>query len=174
MGGADLRGVSNGEEVTGLESSDDGTAEPVHQLIYTSAATVRFDDDALSTLLGLARARNEALGITGLLLYDTGSFIQVLEGPRTAVEALYAKIGTDPRHTTCRLLYRGEADERDFPDWGMGFVVVRRGELDAVPGFRDFFTGGVGVLHVDEEAERVRGVLEAFREGRWRERAEIA
>ncbi|MCA9738410.1 MAG: BLUF domain-containing protein, partial [Gemmatimonadetes bacterium] len=72
------------------------------------------------TLLEGARATNTRLGVTGLLLFHEGSFIQVLEGPPDVVEALYARIETDPRHGGALVLSRGLVEERSFGEWRMG------------------------------------------------------
>ena len=72
--------------------------EFVLQLGYASAATVEFSDDDLRELLAKSRSNNMAAGITGMLLYHEGSFLQVLEGPSEAVEHLYARIRRDKRH----------------------------------------------------------------------------
>ena len=50
------------------------------QLIYVSKATRALDKEELTTLLGKIRPNNSRLGITGILLHDSGSFLQVLEG----------------------------------------------------------------------------------------------
>ncbi|MHB1206888.1 MAG: BLUF domain-containing protein, partial [Rhodospirillaceae bacterium] len=76
------------------------------QLIYASAAVKPFTPEALKVLLAKARAKNSAAGITGMLLYHAGSFLQALEGPNDAVASLFKVIEKDPRHTTVRLLFR--------------------------------------------------------------------
>jgi hypothetical protein len=136
------------------------------QLVYTSAATRRFDEAALATLLERARARNHALGITGMLLHHQGTFLQVLEGPEAAVEALYAKIGADPRHKNAMVLQRRTIEERDFGDWEMGFVAGAR--LKRLPGFSDFLATGGGLATLSAEAAQVTRILSQFRQGRWR------
>ncbi len=74
------------------------------QIVYASAATSGFTQKDLVKLLGLARERNTAAGISGRLLYHNKSFLQVLEGPRERVDALFTKIAKDPRHKNCLVL----------------------------------------------------------------------
>ncbi|MDQ3001158.1 MAG: BLUF domain-containing protein, partial [Fibrobacterota bacterium] len=66
--------------------------------IYASAATVEFSNLDISTLLEISRTNNSKLGVTGILLHDSGSFFQVLEGEPEVITSLYEKIGKDKRH----------------------------------------------------------------------------
>jgi len=91
------------------------------QLIYTSRAVFRFTPKALTTMTRGCHRRNQAKGITGLLLFGGNRFIQIIEGERQAVEDLYDnKIARDPRHTDCMVLAREACTSRLFPDWRMG------------------------------------------------------
>jgi len=57
-----------------------------------------------------------------VLCFASGIFLQVLEGGRTAVNRLYNRIVTDPRHSDVELLAYEEIDERRFAGWAMGQV----------------------------------------------------
>ncbi len=106
------------------------------QIVYASAASVPMPQTVLADMLIHARAKNQRINVTGFLLYDQGSFLQVLEGPPAAVEALYATIAADPRHQRLRILSRKTVAEREFGDWTMAFV---RQEDDPVPeGYLDY------------------------------------
>jgi hypothetical protein len=72
-------------------------------------------------LLHQCRENNRRQGITGMLLYNDGNFVQVLEGPQEAVDRLLATIKHDLRHKGVLELLRGDLAERQFPDWSMGF-----------------------------------------------------
>ena len=145
---------------------DSAQDEPILQLIYASAQTTPFDDEALLALLEVARTNNEDLGVTGMLLYHEGSFIQVLEGPEATVEALYAKIGEDPRHHRTQVLFSCLQPERDFDGWSMGFHRIDPDHDDLPAGFSDFLTGGTLALN-DADGGLFRNLLLGFREGRF-------
>lgn len=139
----------------------------VYQLVYGSTATVEFDEPTLLELLQGARKNNDSLGVTGMLLYAEGAFLQVLEGEREAVEALFGKIEGDARHTGTRVLLKAEVEERAFEDWSMGFHYAT--SLAALPeGLSSFMQHGA---RNDQEAGAARRALSAFRDGRWRESA---
>jgi hypothetical protein len=96
----------------------------VKRLIYCSQATHDVSPDELVALLGVARRNNERLGLSGMLLYSSQSFLQVLEGPAAELEATYARIRADDRHAALRLLMDAEVPAPLFPDWTMGFEHV--------------------------------------------------
>ncbi len=92
------------------------------RLIYSSDAIdgLRYAD--FVSLMAKAEELNAAQGITGMLCYGSGHFLQALEGERAAVNALYHHIAIDPRHTRCQLLRVEEIDTRDFAEWSMKII----------------------------------------------------
>ena len=142
-------------------------SEPTIQLAYVSAATRPIDEAELAELLRVARCNNEKLGISGLLLYQDQSFIQVLEGPEAAVDATFSKIEADDRHEESRVIYRGTTDEAIFEGWSMGYMSTTK--VDDLPeGFHPFLRSGFR-RKLDDEEYVVRNALLAFRDGRWRQ-----
>lgn len=113
--------------------------QPLYHIIYHSLATGPdgLSPAALAGLLRQARAYNQAHRLTGLLLYaaPTKEFVQVLEGPRDEVEAIYQKIAQDERHKHAFVLHEGTAASRMFPDWRMGFVAADEQDLRATTGY---------------------------------------
>jgi hypothetical protein len=101
----------------------------VRRIIYCSQATRDFGPDELVQLLGLARERNTAAGLSGMLLYCSQSFLQLLEGGSQALDRTYTKIAADDRHTNLRLLMDTEVAAPLFPDWSMGFEHVDDEEM---------------------------------------------
>jgi len=111
---------------------------PLHQIIYISSAKAELTEDALLELLASSQKRNAARGITGLLLHADGSIIQVMEGPEDAVKNLYQKVAADSRHGVVTLIANRSIEQRDFPEYKMGFKRARREEVEEqIPGFTD-------------------------------------
>lgn len=110
-----------------------------YSLAYESQASVPLTAPDLLDLLEQSRENNARSGVTGILLYRHGTFLQVLEGPHAAVDALYATIAHDPRHRDVSTVLVEDRVERRFPDWTMGFADVA-GELSDVDGFNDVLT----------------------------------
>ncbi len=99
------------------------------RIIYASQATTDFSPDELVALLERARHKNSKCGLTGMLLYCSQSFLQVLEGDEAALAATYARIKADDRHSNLRLLMNLVITTRLFPDWTMGFEHLDDEEL---------------------------------------------
>ncbi|MBB4842933.1 hypothetical protein HNP55_001448 [Paucibacter oligotrophus] len=96
------------------------------RLLYASRATAPMDEATLAAILKQSREHNLAEGVTGLLCYADGIFIQLLEGGRDAVNARYKAIVADPRHRDAILLSYEEMSERQFAGWSMGSVNLQR------------------------------------------------
>ena len=90
-------------------------------LIYVSAATPAFKRSDILEILKASREANGKKGITGMLLYMDGNFMQVLEGEAEVVDELQRKIAKDPRHGGLITLIREPIKTRDFSDWKMAF-----------------------------------------------------
>lgn len=96
------------------------------RLMYASRATGEISSEDLVAILKKSKANNPGQGITGVLCYSGGVFLQVLEGGRAAISALYNKIINDPRHRDVMLLSFEEIAERGFASWSMGQVNLQR------------------------------------------------
>ncbi|WP_413602264.1 BLUF domain-containing protein [Curtobacterium sp. Curtsp57] len=129
----------------------------LHSLVYMSSARERFDDDELETILSYARERNTGDGLSGLLVYRAGRFMQLLEGPYDAVMATYARILEDDRHHDVSLLVEESIHTRRFPEWTMAFDRDESSELPE--GFSSFL--GSGDASADQS--RARELLRWFR-----------
>ncbi len=89
------------------------------QLIYASQP-FGFDRSILAGILVGARRNNKRDGITGALICRQDIYLQLIEGPTAAIDALYAKIKVDDRHQDVEPLARDDAvTQRMFPDWEM-------------------------------------------------------
>ena len=113
------------------------------ELLYTSTATEEMSDDTLAGLLEVSRRNNAAAGITGLLLYHEGTFMQVLEGEKEAIMNLYQRIVLDPRHTGSRVLWQVAVEAPTFSEWAMAYRV--RGDVDPtrLKGYSRFLEDGL-------------------------------
>ena len=135
-------------------------------LIYCSAATRPMNESELRKLLVKARAKNARLGITGILLYENGSFFQVLEGVPEVIDRLFNEICQDNRHNKVSTIIRESIFKRAFSEWTMGYPNVSLQELDEIIGLNDFFAEGSSLTEITPG--RAKKILAAFRDGRWR------
>jgi len=91
------------------------------RLLYASRA-VDSSAEAIETILAKSRQYNPTCGITGILCYGGGIFLQAIEGGRMAVSDLFGHIQKDVRHKDVVLLHYEEIFERRFGGWTMGQV----------------------------------------------------
>jgi hypothetical protein len=92
------------------------------RLLYVSRAISPEASQSTEGILSQSRAHNLANGITGILCYGGGIYLQAIEGGRNQVNALYNLIVKDPRHQDVVLLHYEEISERRFGGWTMGQV----------------------------------------------------
>lgn len=92
------------------------------RLLYVSRAAHPEDEAATQSILDSARQHNSVNGITGILCYGGGIYLQAIEGGRKAVNDLYGHILRDKRHQDVVLLHYSEITERRFGGWTMGQV----------------------------------------------------
>ena len=96
------------------------------RLMYASRANEAVRQDTLQAILKKSTSNNPGVGITGVLCFSGEIFLQVLEGGRMQVSALYNRIAQDPRHRDVVLLSYEEIEERSFAGWAMGQVNMNR------------------------------------------------
>lgn len=95
------------------------------RLLYASRA-VDTSSEAIESILHQSRDHNPSSGVTGVLCYGGGIFLQALEGGRMPINELYGHIQRDPRHKDVVLLQYEEISERRFSGWTMGEVNMNR------------------------------------------------
>jgi hypothetical protein len=101
------------------------------RLIYASEPTDALTPSAVQHIVDGARSNNARQHLSGLLAFDSRFFLQVLEGDRAALSALFGRIAADPRHRRIELLEVTPVHERRFAHWSMGFAAAdaAHGEL---------------------------------------------
>lgn len=87
--------------------------------MYVSSSISLFQQADLISLLEQSRSHNVLVGITGILFINRGSILQVLEGKKELIEALYQHIEKDQRHTNLIKIADCPIRERSFRDWSM-------------------------------------------------------
>jgi hypothetical protein len=98
------------------------------------------DSQELLEILNKARIKNAGLEVTGMLLYRSGNFLQVLEGEESVVKALYETIKTDSRHHQVLTIAIKPVKERLFSNWEMAFIDLDEVDPATVPGYSDYLS----------------------------------
>ena len=133
-------------------------------LVYASSAVELFSTDDLVSLLECCRRNNTAAGVTGMLLYKAGNFMQVLEGEEETVRCLHDKIQHDPRHRGIITLTEHMIPERQFGEWSMGFRNLSDPVLREMPGYNEFLNVPLNDADFAARPSRARRLLATFRQ----------
>lgn len=141
------------------------TEPDLFHVAYVSAATKPMSTADLHALLARARDKNSRLGLTGMLAYADGRFLQVLEGRSRVVESVIDKIRADDRHEQMVVIDRAPIDRRSFSSWSMGFSYIERRQLPGVASFDDLLAQRAFASMPAEL--RARKLFEAFGARRW-------
>lgn len=135
------------------------------RITYLSEASEPFTPQALLDLLEQCRRNNPGWGVTGLLIYANGTFLQTVEGEDAKVDALLERIASDPRHRHFRILSRQPISERSYQDWSMGFEQLTEDRLREIPELRnltlqhfnrDFLSSNSGIVETLLDRHRSR------------------
>ena len=133
-------------------------------IVYISISHRDLSEKELSDFLLDIRAKNKKLDITGLLLYNEGSFIQVIEGEKETIQTLFKLVKNDKRHTNIIELLTEPIVERSFPDWSMGFKVINSKNLEKIPGFSELMNEKLDSKALPGIAKQVVELLNSFRQ----------
>jgi hypothetical protein len=109
----------------------------MYYLVYVSYAIKPFTQRGLRNLLVHCRDNNIENGITGILLYIEGKFVQILEGKREKVKVLFEKIKRERRHNNVSRIQEGPMASRNFPNFSMGFFTLDDETFTRLSGFKD-------------------------------------
>jgi len=122
------------------------------ELLYTSVAPQSLSEDQLMDILINARIKNKELGITGLMIYHDREIMQILEGEKTAVKALFQTIYEDKRHTSVGVFYEGNIKERAFNDWSMAFKSLDEEAVKEITSGYEGFNKLLSPIHMLKES----------------------
>ena len=137
------------------------------RLTYLSQETSPLSAQSLLELLQQCHEKNPRLGITGILIYANGTFLQTLEGEETVVEELAAKIQADPRHQAFKVLSRDTVDRRAYDEWTMGFERLTDQALASEPALKAFQLTDFNPEFLSDHPSVVENLLQRHRSLHW-------
>lgn len=136
-------------------------ADALHQIIYLSRL-VGDEDVAVKDILAKALLNNPRNKVTGMMLYADGDILQVLEGPKEAVTALFKKIQCDVRHTDVFIVLDEPLQARHFPEWSMGYKKLDLLDKADFLNYRQVFRGTPEAIAQRSRAGVAIDVVHAF------------
>lgn len=107
----------------------------MYYIIYLSAGINWFNETELKEILEISNINNSRNNVTGLLLYNQGNFIQLLEGEEDDVQKTFKRISADQRHKGITPIISGNIEQRSFPEWAMGFKSTNSSDLNELNGY---------------------------------------
>jgi hypothetical protein len=131
------------------------------QLIYVSELVDR-NESVLGQILESSMRRNLQNGITGMLLYAEGHFIQALEGDEPWVLETFQRIWEDERHRYVTLVHADPVDHRCFARWSMGFKHLSAEDAAAFPRYAPYFAYGINARALIAEPGVALDMLKLF------------
>ncbi|MBK5214414.1 MAG: BLUF domain-containing protein [Flavobacteriaceae bacterium] len=97
----------------------------LHTLCYISNSVDLWQSPKLEEFFSYVKTKNIFRNITGLLLYNEGTFLQVLEGEIDDINTLLSKIEKDERHNQITVIMHREINHRFFESYQTGLVLYR-------------------------------------------------
>jgi hypothetical protein len=137
------------------------------QVSYVSQTTEPMSSRDLLNLLLECREKNKRRGVTGMLLYGNGTFLQAIEGDDDVIDELVAKITDDSRHDKIQMLHRRPIEAREYAEWSMGFEFVAEEDLRDVEGLTNFVPDDFTFEYLAGHEGIVDKLLEHYREPHW-------
>ncbi len=94
------------------------------RLVYVSTARPDLTRSDIEAILDTSQSNNNERYITGYLVHNGPAFMQLLEGPFSEVDEIYARILRDKRHSGVVRILAGPIERRAFPKWSMNYFRV--------------------------------------------------
>jgi hypothetical protein len=92
------------------------------RLLYVSKPVGPITTYVTNSILEESIVNNKEEDITGVLCQGSGLYMQVIEGQRSVISALFARIMADRRHNTVEILSIEEIKQRRYGQWSMALV----------------------------------------------------
>ncbi|MCM2297085.1 BLUF domain-containing protein [Rhodoferax sp.] len=134
------------------------------QLIYVSDL-VGDNEAEIAAILKSSVRNNSKNGLTGMLLYSHGNFLQVLEGEKDAVDATYQRICQDARHRNTIVLTEEDVTQRHFSNWSMGYRQLGPEHVASLPKYAPYFQYGFDTSAIKAKPGVALEMLELFSQG---------
>lgn len=105
----------------------------LYRLVYVSQNEINADKDTIQreihSILHAARDRNKTSDVTGALMFNQGSFAQILEGQHDHIQETFERIQCDSRHSHVVVLSFEPVSQRQFPNWSMAYLGENSGAV---------------------------------------------
>lgn len=126
-------------------------------ICYVSHAIDNLDQKELDELFEYTSSNNNAKNITGILLFETGNFLQVLEGEEEILRNLFEKIKADSRHKNIFVILNQVSENRVFENYASRFSIVKsKDDLQKIETYLN------QIEDTNPNLKYIKGLLEPF------------
>ena len=140
------------------------TSFMLHHLIYVSRAQKLMKPSDNLSLLAASKEYNSTHQISGVLVYKSKTFVQLIEGPRREVQNLYRKIRKDNRHTEIQTLLNEPTYNRYYPEPGLEFHALDNTPQSALPPYSKSLNSDYDISDFTQHPEHALRLLVSFRD----------
>lgn len=110
----------------------------IKTICYTSLYTENISAFNLEMLFHETRLNNNNLNIKGVLVAKNNRFFQILEGPDTIIDNLFAVIKKDSRHHQITEVLNTPIAAYSFENFGTGYNTIKR--IESLFGLQTFLS----------------------------------
>jgi len=135
------------------------------RLLYVSKPVGPITTYVTSSILETSSINNKSSEITGVLCQGSGIYMQVIEGQRSAINALFSRIMADKRHNTVEILSFEEIDQRRYGQWSMALVQLSLNDpmvQMAHPEFDPYSASGKDAMKIIDDLIKVSSPIQTM------------
>ena len=132
----------------------------LHALMYSSIADPNLSPQDIEQLVNDARRNNARHELTGLLVFQAGCFLQILEGDRKKLSNLFEqKLMRDPRHSAVNLFYDEALHERRFRFWHLAFSDLNQQSVRISSPYRECLNSERGLYELNRDTAKALALV---------------
>lgn len=134
------------------------------QLIYCSKGINNLTEENIESIWLNSIIKNTMHSIQGILLFHDNQFIQLLEGKKDDVKALYENIIKDERHYDVTLIGTQNIEKEEFKKWAMGYILNNSMSLKVIKKYfpSDFIPEKASFLEIKTLLEEISEIKDGI------------
>jgi hypothetical protein len=137
------------------------------RITYLSAESYKLSSEDLLSILEKCNENNPRLGLTGMLIYGNGTFIQSIEGEEEIVKNMISKISYDARHKDFKILSEEITEQRLYDEFNMGFERLTEYSISNVTSLKSLSLNQLDSHFLRKNTHVVEDLLHRHRSTHW-------
>jgi hypothetical protein len=137
------------------------------RVTYISAESYKLSSEDLLAILGKCNENNPRRGLTGMLIYGNGTFIQSVEGDEKIVKNTISKISSDTRHKDFKVLSEEITEQRLYDEFNMGFERLTEDSISNITSLKALSLKQLNSQFLSKNTQVVEDLLQRHRSTHW-------